>query len=250
MATPYQKVAKEALINWNGLSEEEATVKIMTESVPELDSQVGALPSVGSAILGITKELGLSMREALEFFEASVFGPEDAEIFEVVRKKAQDFSKEQILEVLAIIHNGWVEKNSDEKTINKKIARKQLRQYAPIELIGWNEVKSDLLFLRPVLEVIGVSIDEETLKETYHTRVSKYMDRYNLNSIEDLTSLIKQGRAYYPVLSEELEESLLPRSEEVATQMYENWGAKDQETAQIFANRKKASDIKKPKTLK
>lgn len=32
MATPYQNVAKAALINWNGLSEEEAISKINNES--------------------------------------------------------------------------------------------------------------------------------------------------------------------------------------------------------------------------
>ena len=46
MATPYQNVAKAALINWNGLSEEEAISKINNESISELESQVYAISSM------------------------------------------------------------------------------------------------------------------------------------------------------------------------------------------------------------
>ena len=46
MATPYQNVAKAVLINWNGLSEEEANTKIQTESVQELENQVYAMGSM------------------------------------------------------------------------------------------------------------------------------------------------------------------------------------------------------------
>lgn len=55
MATPYQNIAKEALINWTGLSAEEAEKKVTEESVSELEGQVYAMDSVKYAIAGITK---------------------------------------------------------------------------------------------------------------------------------------------------------------------------------------------------
>ena len=237
MATPYQNVAKAALINWNGLSEGEANAKIQTESVQELESQVYAMDSMKYAVVGIAKQVGLNEEETTNFFEAVINGPENAEIFVIVREKMQGFSEEQKLEVLATIHDGWVVGNSSEKTFNKKVDRQQLRQYAPLDLIGWNEVRNDLLFLTPILAAVGVQIDEETLAQAYHTRVANYMEKMKINSPDDLTALVQQGRDYYPILPEELEARLLTMSEIVSGQMIQNWNAKDPETAQIFATR-------------
>ena len=152
MATPYQNVAKAALINWNGLSEDEAISKINNESISELESQVYAMSSMKYAVIGISKQIGLSEEETTKFFDAVINGPKNAEIFNTVKAKSKDFSEEKQLGVLSTIHDGWVIDNSNEKTFNKKCDRKQLRQYAPLELIGWNEVKSDLLFLNPILK--------------------------------------------------------------------------------------------------
>lgn len=237
MATPYQNVAKAALINWNGLSEEEANSKIQTESVQELEGQVYAMGSMKYAVVGIAKQIGLNEEETTKFFEAVINGPENAEIFGIVREKMQGFSEKQKLGVLSTIHDGWVVDNSSEKTFNKKVDRQQLRQYAPLDLIGWNEVRSDLLFLNPILASVGVQVDEETLSQAYHTRVANYMEEMKINSQDDLTALVQQGRNYYPVLPEELEARLLPMSEIVSGQMIQNWNAKDSETAQIIATR-------------
>ena len=175
MATPYQNVAKAALINWNGLSEDEAISKINNESISELESQVYAMSSMKYAVIGISKQIGLSEEETTKFFDAVINGPENAEIFNTVKAKSKDFSEEKQLGVLSTIHDGWVIDNSNEKTFNKKCDRKQLRQYAPLELIGWNEVKSDLLFLNPILKSIDVNVNEKNLEQSYHNRVANYI---------------------------------------------------------------------------
>ena len=238
MATAYQNVAKAALMSWPPYySEDEATKKIKTESVQQLEGQVYAMDSIKHAVVGIAKQIGLSEEETTDFFDAVINGPENAEIFGMVREKMQGFSEEQKLGVLSTIHDGWVVDNSSEKTFNKKVDRQQLRQYVPLELIGWNEVRSDLLFLNPVLESVGVQVDEEALSQAYHTRVASYMEEKKINSQDDLTALVQQGKNYYPILPEELEARLLPRSETVSSQITQNWNAKDLETAQIFASR-------------
>lgn len=239
MATPYQNVAKAALINWNGLSEEEANTKIQTESVQELEGQVYAMGSMKYAVVGIAKQIGLNEEETTRFFEVVINGPENAEIFRIVREKIQGFSDEQKLGVLSTIHDGWVVDNSSEKTFNKKVNRQQLRQYAPLDLIGWNEVRSDLLFLNPILESVGIRVDEATLEQAYHTRVASYMEEMKINNQDDLTALVQQGRNYYSVLPEELEARLLPMSKVVSEQIMQNWNAKDPETAQIIATRQR-----------
>lgn len=234
MATPYQNVAKSALMNWNGLTEEEATKKIQTESVDELEGQVYAMDSIKFAIVGIAKQINLSEEETIKFFEAAVRGPENDEIFQVVSQKMQGFTEEQKLGVLETIHDGWVVNNSSEKTFNKKMDRGQLRQYAPLELIGWNEVRSDLLFLSPVLSSVGVMVDESVLSKAYHETVANYLKEKSISSQNDLTELVRQGRQYYPILPESLEAKLLPYSELVSSQLMQNWINKDPAVIQIM----------------
>jgi len=237
MATTYQKIAKAALINWNGLSEEEATIKIQTESVQELEKQVNAMNSIKYAVIGIATQISLTNDETTNFFDAIINGPENAEIFNSIKQKIQTFTEEQKLNVLSTIHDGWVIKYSDKETFNKKVNKQQLRQYAPLDLIGWNEVKSDLLFLKPILETIRIQVNEETLQDVYHTRVSNYMEKYQINSQEDLNALIKQGKNYYPILPKELEERLQPMSHTVSEQIIHNWNTKDKKSAELFTKR-------------
>ena len=237
--TAYQNAAKAALMTWPPhLSGEEADKKVCTETFEELESQCYAKASVESAALGIAKILKLNEEEAVEFGTRLLYGPADAEIFEVVRSRFTVLTYDQILEILAVIHDRWVVNNSSEKTFNKKVARGQLRQYAPAELIGFNEIESDLLFLRPVLEAIGVYVDENVLKAAYYAKVSKYMESQGITSIDTLTTLVAQGRSYYPALTEELALRLAPRVSEVAEQMVENWRANDVESFRIYEERR------------
>ena len=45
MRSPYREIAKEALVNWNGLDEYEAVNKSQKETISELDDQVYAMSS-------------------------------------------------------------------------------------------------------------------------------------------------------------------------------------------------------------
>lgn len=241
MATPYQQIAKSALMNWIGLSEAEADQKIATESVMELENQVYAMDSIKSALIGLAKVTQLLPEEAAQLTSAVINGPEDAEIFNIVAAKAMSMSESDKLDILTIIHDGWVQKNCSEKTFNKKVGREQLRQYAPLELIGWNEVKSDLLFLTPILNSVGVSVDEETLSAAYHQRVSAYMEEHAINGPSQLQELVGQGKNYYSALPDDLHDRLQPYTETVTNQIIKNWNDKDKATAEIFSARQNST---------
>ena len=243
MATPYQNIAKQALINWNGLSEEEALVKVQNESVSDLENQVFAMNTIKYAVVGIAKQIDLSEDDTIKFFTSVVYGPDDDMIFDSVREKINGFSLDDELDVLTTIHDGWVVNNSDEKTFNKKVDREQLRQYAPLELIGWNEVVSDLLFLKPILESVGISVNEKDLEKSYHSRVSSYLQNMNINNKEDLNSLIARGKNYYDVLPQELDERLLSNSDVISNQIVNNWQKNDLETFNIFSNRQQDNSL-------
>lgn len=234
MATPYQNVAKAALINWNGLSEEEAQKKVESESFKELESQVFAVTSIKYAVIGISKQIGLTDSEAFDFFLAVINGPEDAKIFDIVKEKTNGFTEKQELNVLSNIHDVWVKDNSSEKDFNEKVEKEQLRQYAPLELIGWNEVKSHLLFLNPFLESMGVKISEVALEKAYYDRVVDYLNDGDIYSQHVLTYCIRQGSDFYPALPEGLEDRLVSMSEVVADQIIKNWNDNNPALADIF----------------
>lgn len=203
----------------------------------ELESQVYAMSSMEHATLGVANELGLGEEEKEQLWNAVINGPENAEIFSTVAQKANGFTNEQILNVLSTIHDGWVIDNSSDKTFQKKVDREQLRQYAPLELIGWNEVQSDLLFLNPILSSIGVSVNENQLSASYHERVAKYFEQNNIDDYVSLVSLLEQGRQYYPTLPENLENNLKSMTGTMASQIVSNWTKKDSQTEQLFESR-------------
>lgn len=91
--------------------------------------------------------------------------------------------------------------------------------------------------MNPILSSVGFKIDEETLSQTYHTRVANYMEKMQINGQDDLTSLIQQGRNYYSILPKELDDRLLIMSDAVSSQIIQNWKTKDQQSAQIISAR-------------
>lgn len=70
----------------------------------------------------------------------------------------------------------------------------------PIELIGWKEVKSDLLFLNPILQSMGINIREEDLEKTYDDRVKDFFKSWDVKSIDELGEQISKGASFYKSL--------------------------------------------------
>lgn len=67
----------------------------------------------------------------------------------------------------------------------------------PIELIGWKEVKSDLLFLNPILQSMGVNIREEDLERAYDDKVKDFFKARGVTSIDELGKQICEGASFY-----------------------------------------------------
>ena len=238
MKVPYKEIALYALVKWNGKPIEEAMEMINTLSVDEIEKSVYAKSSVNHAIFSIASRLNLGKEETEELYNATYYGPEDAEIFNKVSKliKTIPCKESFVLEILSDIHNGWVVDNSSEKTFNKKKDRKQLRQYLPLPLIGYNEVKSDLIFLKPILASCGLDTDSLRLEEKYHETFNEYIRNNDLTTFQKLIDAIRTGRDFYPYLNEEMSERLVPLAQEIVDQVYTNWTENDKESAIIFLN--------------
>ncbi len=197
---PYYKVAKHALMNWNGLTEEEAEKVIREQTLLEIDNQVWAKGSMDSALRSIVSSLKLTEKEEAMLNEITYTGitDENKEVINTIKQKiiAQGTSiNTVIIDTLFAVHDGWVESNG-----KKFLAREKKHQHMPSELIGWNEAKADLLFIKPIFEALGYEISEEELEKEYYRRVKEFFLNRRVEKEEDLVNLISRGEEFYPAL--------------------------------------------------
>lgn len=205
MDAPYYNVAKEALMNWNGLTKEEAKNIISSQTFDEIEAQVYAKGSMDYAIDGILKYFSGKMevpvldgdRKDLANF---VYNGSDSRIASSLELMASSQKTEQlndmIMDTLFNVHDGWVKDNQ-----KKFMARDKKHQHMPSELIGWKEAKADLLFIRPIFERAGVEVNEETLEQVYNDRVKEIFLDKGITTSRQLSDSITQCEEFYPALA-------------------------------------------------
>ncbi len=197
----YREIARDCLVNWMGMSTVEANSVCEAESIESLENGsgnrygVGAMGSINAALGAIVVRLGMAPDHAEKFKAAIINGPDDCGVLKQVREEALVISNEENFELLALsaIHDCWVRSNANPKTIEKKKGKGQLRQYAPLELIGFNEVKSDLIFLQPILARMGMEVDIEALENEYNRRSEQFCAEHDLHSEEDIANYVASG---------------------------------------------------------
>jgi len=203
---PYYQIAKNILLNENkDLPEEQVREMVISLNINELDKQVGAKKSVTYALQGIldylVAEEAIGVSEARKYFtqlsEQTFYGEkyEPDDISEILYRLAEP--NEFVISILSKIHNGWV-KDCPQK-FSQEGENKQFK-HMPIELIGWEEVKSDLIFVKPILEKLGMSIDEQQLEGEYNERVANFLGMRNINGIENLRDEIVKSSDFYSAL--------------------------------------------------
>lgn len=110
-----------------------------------------------------------------------------------------------IINMLSVVHDEWVKNNpnnflrvnKDENGQDKP--RNKEYQFVPLEMLSWKEAKSDLLFLKPILEAAGVEINEESLQQQFEIAQKEFLIDHNIYSKEELQSALKYYNIY-PVL--------------------------------------------------
>lgn len=218
----YREIAKNALKNWNGLSDEEASEKVAGVSVEELENQVYAEDSIKAAIDGISNVLNKKGKISVKMGENGILPKTDEKIVagwngqeelldSILTGNKQDasftelgnqiqhmlearhdieddyFEEDFILDVLDNIHTDWIEHNSkkffDEKRVDKQY------QFMPLDLIGFKEAMTDNIFLEPILEAAGVNIpDDITLEQAYNDKRNRFARNWKLEE-----AVIKDG---------------------------------------------------------
>ncbi len=212
---PYHKAAKEAIMAWNGASEEEATAAIESQSYDQLENQCWATGSMESGLKGMLKylqEQGVDVSDINpDDLHADVFGP--AEATESVAQtgalaalgekiKGLEAPEALVVDTLSTIHDDWTRSPGNAK---KFFARDKKYQHMPIELIGWKEAKSDLLFLKPILEGAGVEVSDDELQISYYERVAAFQKEHGTETPDGLTAAIQKGADFYSALEGQTE---------------------------------------------
>ncbi len=126
----------------------------------------------------------------------------EAHLSPEIEKKAKETiegkgTEKSIFEVLGTIHDNWVKTNPNNFL---EPDRNRERQFVPLTLLDWKEVQSDLLFLKPILEGAGITVDEEQLKKEFEVRQQEYMIDNKIFSHEDLVKHLSKGSKAYPAL--------------------------------------------------
>lgn len=233
--TPYRQVAKEALMNWNGLTESEADKIVLNATREELENQVWATGSMTYAVEALCKYLNLDQKQSQEFLQATLgddspyMSEKDEAVFKGISDYVDNFMREHAgvgsnfelsmmrirmfnsatLKALAYVHDGWVKDNA--KKFNKEGRANKKYQHLPLEMIGWREAEADLLFIKPIVFALGQKrLDTEYLEETYWGHVTRYFVQSGLVKKGEyrpdpkaLEEYILKGKEMYNVLTEE-----------------------------------------------
>ncbi len=231
MASVYRQVPKECLVRWMDTPEYAADYYATYDTVTELENGstlhqgVYSLSSIKAGLRSITRQLGLN-DEVYDVFEYAIINDDDGinEIFDYIGNELKQVPDINgfVLNALADIHNQWVVDNSSERAFRRKKSRGQLHQYAPLELIGWNEVLSDWVFLEPILECLGIYINENDLREYYNNKILEYATDKDITCRDDIATLVSTGSKYYPILPDELAINLRKDNHEVANTIVNN----------------------------
>lgn len=188
------QITKDALINWNQLTEEEAERKVQELGTAEEARNNVTYGSEIAAIEGIAKVVELSDEEK-ESLTKAIYTQSSVpeEIAEEMRGKLS-FSKE-VLRVLSFIHDNWVRNNG-----NKFDGRTKNYQFVDLRLLSLKEAQADLLFVKPILEAAGIEIRMGGLKGTLEIEQEELLEANGIDSLEKLVEKLSEGADFYPAL--------------------------------------------------
>ncbi len=185
----YKIIAERCLQQWHPeLSHYAKHALFVREDFAEFERIINAGNSIRAAIDGINYGLKrLGYRDSLpeSFVEFVFFGAElkdrdiqaVKEVMETCRKLSLAESNEVALDALDRIHNQWT-LDSTKVFFSPEHAKKQFLFLHSL-LIGWSEVKKDLVFLAPIADYLGLVIKKPL--GNYNRRSLTFVQQENID---------------------------------------------------------------------
>ena len=169
----YSRVAFNVLVKMNNYSEDQAREAVETLSVEQFSKLTyGKTPSLMvNGMLSICESLGLNETETMQLCCEWMGETVDTNMTDKVREQLSHVMKMQsgrelidkmAMDALTVIH--------DMSVFHDLPTHSELYKLLPIETQGWHEAKGGLMYVGPILESIGVTIDEQTLRQEYTKR--------------------------------------------------------------------------------
>lgn len=194
--TIIQKIAINAKMRWDNLTLDQARDEVLKKHSGRDISDSITYGSEMSSIEAIQKMCNLTNEQKEKLIE-DVYTKNQisSDLAEKIRINMGESIEKNILEILSQIHDNWVQNNG-----SKFQARKKDYQFVDLKLLPFNEVESDLIFLQPILEAVGIEINLLKLKETFFSMQNEYMLKNNITSHENLVDFLKRGSSSYSAL--------------------------------------------------
>ena len=187
---PYFQASREALINWNGMSPEQADFTIQVSTPEQIESQTYARNSVAAAAYSLGEMFGLTPEQNTVFMQECLGDIDTHEMTDLVQERIQEqmmtrnpeqaqyFAATIAVEMADATHANWTGDNAGAFD-GKKADRRQQHQFTPSAFIGTKEMMADLLFIKPVLEHVGVEVNEAEIKKAYYDKSLEDMKLYH-----------------------------------------------------------------------
>lgn len=194
------KIANAAAAHWQSEGPKTIEEAIQITDKSEIASVIGLVEKLGlnadiiQQLIGSLDEKGKPIGDGIIYTQGSI----SQDIAIQIKNGLEGNEKyKNILNVLSIVHDNWVRNNPNNFL---KPERNKERQFVPLELLNWDEVVNDLVFLAPILEVSGIDIDKETLKREFDIMQKEYMINNKIFSHNDLVNHLMKGSRFYGVL--------------------------------------------------
>lgn len=191
------EITRDALMNWNGLSKEDAEKKVQEYGNAENASNNVTYGSELNSVKGIAEAIGLDANQVAQLTNDintnSKVSPELAS--EIQARMTSKGLESTILQILSVVHDGWVKDNG-----NKFQARPKDYQFVDFKLLDFKEASLDLLFLQPILEACGITVDRQKLEDRFLQEQREYLQEQDIDSGEKLMEKISSGAEFYPAL--------------------------------------------------
>ena len=194
------KITQGALMNWNGLSAEEAAAKTEELGDAKTASDNVTYGSEMASIEGISQILGLS-KEEIEIMTNDINTREavSQELAEKVKTQLEERGlNASVIEILSVIHDNWVKSNGNKFEDPKRMGK--LYQFVDLKLLDFKEAKLDLLFLKSILEANGIELDEVALQQEFLQEQREFLEANGIKDKVDLQEKLGQGASFYPPL--------------------------------------------------
>lgn len=193
------KITIDALMypDWDNLSREDAELRLEEMGTLENASNNVTYGSELKAIKGIAQAIGLDEKQVAQLInDINTNSKVSSELAsEIQAKMASKGLESTILEILSVVHDGWVKDNG-----NKFQARPKDYQFVDLKLLDFKEASLDLLFLQPILEACGITVDRQMLEERFLQEQREYLQQQGIDSHEALVEKISSGAEFYPTL--------------------------------------------------